>query len=86
MKHEEYALLAAVGNLLEYRSGPDGQRAFVREPLYNVAKCFSEYVGSMDDGREKEILERLNKYAKMVSEQRSHLYLSESTFAKTPIS
>lgn len=57
MSDEEYALLVAIGSWLEYRSGPDGARGFVREPVYNVSVCFSEYLESLPESREKSILQ-----------------------------
>lgn len=55
-------LLIAIEGLLEYRSGEEGSRGFVREPLYNVYRTFREYVESLPDGKDKEMWKKDLEY------------------------
>lgn len=77
MTNKEYSLLVAIGSWLEYRSSAEGARGFVREPIYNVAKSFNEYLESLPESEQKTLLEMgFSKYTKGIESNLKHLYQS----------
>jgi hypothetical protein len=68
-------LLIAIGDNLEYRSGPKGARAFVREPLYNLATSYRKYLESMPESDQKQgLLDQYNRHFLEKEKQLSVLY------------
>lgn len=70
MPPELRALIVAIEGLLEYNSGEEGARGFVREPLYAVYKSFREYVESLPDGRDKTLWLKRGEYYLNEKEQK----------------